>query len=88
VCSAANVGVHVGSTAGSQLMEALQLHFCASIPNLFAGAEIGEFESLTDDPASGLTVENGSLRVSDRPGLGVDIDMSKLHETTTLWQPK
>jgi L-alanine-DL-glutamate epimerase-like enolase superfamily enzyme len=88
VCSAANVGVHVGSTAGSQLMEALQLHFCASIPELFAGAEIGEFESLTDDPASGLTVENGTLRVSDRPGLGVDIDMNKLHETTALWQPK
>ena len=88
VCSAANVGVHVGSTAGSQLMEALQLHFCASIPGLFAGAEIGEFESLTDDPASGLTVENGTLRVSDRPGLGVDIDMTKLQETTALWQPK
>ena len=46
VCSAANVGVHVGSTAGSQLMEAMQLHFCAAIPELFAGAEIGEFESL------------------------------------------
>jgi L-alanine-DL-glutamate epimerase-like enolase superfamily enzyme len=88
VCNTANVGVHVGSTAGSQLMEALQLHFCASIPELFAGAEIGEFESLTDDPASGLTVENGTLRVSDRPGLGVDIDMSKLQETTALWQPK
>jgi L-alanine-DL-glutamate epimerase-like enolase superfamily enzyme len=88
VCAAANVGVHVGSTAGSQLMEALQLHFCASIADLFAGAEIAEFESLTDDPASGLTVENGSLRVSDRSGLGVDIDMNKLNETTSLWQPK
>jgi L-alanine-DL-glutamate epimerase-like enolase superfamily enzyme len=88
VCSAANVAVHVGSTAGSQLMEAEQLHFCASIPNLFAGAEIGEFESLYDDPALGLTVENGKLRVPDGPGLGVDIDMSKLHETTSLWQPK
>ena len=88
VCSAANVGVHVGSTAGSQLMEAMQLHFCASIPELFAGAEIGEFESLNDDPASGLTVEQGTLRVSDRPGLGVDIDMNKLQETTAFWQPK
>ena len=88
VCSAANVAVHVGSTAGSQLMEAMQLHFCASISDLFAGAEIGEFESLTDDPASGLTVEQGSLRVPDRPGLGVDIDMDKLRETTDFWQPK
>jgi len=88
VCNAANVGVHVGSTAGSQLMEAMQLHFCASIPDLFAGAEIGEFESLIDDPASGLTVEQGTLRVSERSGLGVDMDMNKLQETTAFWQPK
>jgi L-alanine-DL-glutamate epimerase-like enolase superfamily enzyme len=88
VCSAANVGVHVGSTAGSQLMEAMQLHFCAALPDLFAGAEIGEFESLNDDPASGLTVTDGALRVSNKPGLGVEIDMSKLQETTSLWQPK
>ncbi len=88
ICSAANVGVHVGSTAGSQLMEAMQLHFCASLPELFAGAEIGEFESLNDDPASGLNVTEGTLSVSNRPGLGVDIDMSKLQETTALWQGK
>jgi L-alanine-DL-glutamate epimerase-like enolase superfamily enzyme len=69
-------------------MEAMQLHFCASIPDLFAGAEIGEFESLNDDPASGLTVEKGTLRVSDRPGLGVEIDMNKLQETGALWQSK
>jgi L-alanine-DL-glutamate epimerase-like enolase superfamily enzyme len=88
VCSAANIGVHVGSTAGSQLMEAMQLHFCAAIPELFAGAEIGEFESLNDDPASGLTVNQGQLSVSNRAGLGVDIDMAKLQETTSFWQPK
>jgi L-alanine-DL-glutamate epimerase-like enolase superfamily enzyme len=84
VCNAANVGVHVGSTAGSQLMEAMQLHFCASMPELFAGAEIGEFESLNEDPASGLVVIEGKLSVSNRPGLGVDIDMSKLQETTPV----
>ncbi|HWH76574.1 MAG TPA: enolase C-terminal domain-like protein [Candidatus Binatus sp.] len=88
VCSAANVGVHVGSTAGSQLMEAMQLHFCATIPELFAGAEIGEFESLNEDPASGLMVQDGQLSVSEQAGLGVDIDMTKLQETTALWQPK
>ena len=88
ICNAANVGVHVGSTAGSQLMEAMQLHFCASIPELFAGAEIGEFESLNEDPASGLTVTQGKLSVSNRAGLGVDIDMNQLRETTAFWQPK
>lgn len=88
VCNAANVRVHVGSTAGSQLMEAIQLHFCASLPDLFGGAEISEFESLTDDPASGLVVENGALRVPNAPGLGVTIDHDKLRETTGLWEGK
>ena len=88
VCNAANVRVHVGSTAGSQLMEAIQLHFCAALPDLFGGAEISEFESLTDDPASGLVVENGALRVPSVPGLGVMIDHSKLRETTGSWEGK
>jgi L-alanine-DL-glutamate epimerase-like enolase superfamily enzyme len=88
VCNAANVRVHVGSTAGSQLLEAIQLHFCASLPDLFGGAEISEFESLTDDPASGLVVENGALRVPKVPGLGVMIDHNKLRETTGLWEGK
>jgi muconate cycloisomerase len=82
VCSAANVGVHIGSTAGSQLLEAAQLHFAASIPDLMAGAEIGEFESLSDDPASGLMLTDGALRVPAAPGLGVEIDPSKLRETS------
>src|ERR1044071_2516136 len=59
VCRAANVAIHVGSTAASRLLEAMQLHFCAALPDLFAGAEIGEFESLADDPASGIGVEKG-----------------------------
>ena len=88
VCNAANVRVHVGSTAGSQLLEAIQLHFCASLPDLFGGAEIAEFESLTNDPASGLVVENGALRVPNNPGLGIVIDHSKLRDTTGLWEGK
>ena len=88
VCAAANVSVHVGSTAGSQLLEAMQLHFCAALPELFGGAEIGEFESLTDDPASGLVVKNGSLEISALPGLGVNIDLTKLRETTGFWEAK
>ena len=82
VCRAANVAIHVGSTAASQVLEALQLHFCAALPDLFAGAEISEFESLTNDPASGLAVEGGMMKVPQVPGLGVTIDQSKLRETT------
>jgi L-Ala-D/L-Glu epimerase / N-acetyl-D-glutamate racemase len=88
VCRAANIGIHVGSTAGSQLLEAMQLHFCASLPDLFGGAEIGEFESLTHDPACGLAVEHGALQLPDSPGLGVQIDHEKLRETTGFWEGK
>ena len=82
VCNAANVSCHIGSTAGSQLMEAGQLHFAASALNLMGGAEIGEFEGLSDDPASGLVITNGCLPVPSVPGLGVTIDLSKARETT------
>lgn len=83
-CASANVGVHIGSTAGSRLMEAMQLHFAASLPELMAGAEIGEFEGLTNDPASGLQVTNGKLSLSNVPGLGVELDLSKMRETTKI----
>jgi L-alanine-DL-glutamate epimerase-like enolase superfamily enzyme len=84
----AHVSIHVGSTAGSQLLEAMQLHFCASLPDLFGGAEIGEFESPTNDPASGLVVEHGALELPRAPGLGVEMDQDKLHETTGFWEAK
>lgn len=82
LCGAANIGVHIGSTAGSQLLEAIQLHFAASMMELFGGAEIGEFESLSDDPASGLVIRDGQLGVPTAPGLGVQVIVEKLQETT------
>lgn len=88
ICSAANVGVHIGSTAGSQLMEAAQLHFAATIMDLMGGAEIGEFDSLSNDPGSGLEVINGSLRIRDVPGFGVNVDLSKMEETGPIAQTK
>ncbi len=81
ICAAANIKVHVGSTAGSQLLEAIQLHFAASIMDLFGGAEIGEFESLSDDPASGLMIRNGRLDVPMAPGLGIQVIVDNLQET-------
>jgi hypothetical protein len=44
--------------------------------------EIGEFEGLTDDPASGLVVTKGCLKVPSAPGLEVKINLSKARETT------
>jgi L-alanine-DL-glutamate epimerase-like enolase superfamily enzyme len=82
VCNANNCLCHIASTPGSRLMEAGQLHFAASTPNMFGGCELGEFDPLLDDPASGLEIENGSLKVPMGAGLGVDVDLSQAIETT------
>jgi L-alanine-DL-glutamate epimerase-like enolase superfamily enzyme len=81
VCNTANIGCHVASTPGSILMEAGQLHFAASTLNMVAGAEIGEFDGLSDDPASGINILNGSLRPPKKPGIGVDLDLTNARET-------
>jgi L-alanine-DL-glutamate epimerase-like enolase superfamily enzyme len=33
-------------------------------------------------------VKEGQLSVTGKPGLGIEIDMSKLQETTSFWQGK
>ncbi len=81
VCDTANIGCHVASTPGSMLMEAGQLHFAASTLNMIGGAEIGEFDNLSDDPASGLTIVDGSLRPPTLSGLGVTVDLANARET-------
>ncbi len=81
LCNTANIGCHVASTPGSILMEAAQLHFAASTLNMIGGAEIGEFDGLLDDPASGLEIKDGMLQPPDIGGLGVTVDLSKAKET-------
>ena len=72
VCNANNMRLtHIASTPGSQIMEAGQLHFAASTPNMFGGCELGEFAALLEDPASGLEIVNGKLKVPMGAGLGV-----------------
>lgn len=82
VCNANNCFCHIASTPGSRLQEAGQLHFAASTPNMFAGCELGEFEPLLDDPASGIEIVNGNLKVPMGAGLGVEVDLSNARETT------
>jgi len=82
VCNANNCFCHIATTPGSQIMEAGQLHFAASTPNMFAGVELAEFAALLDDPGSGLEIVKGTLKVPMGAGLGIDIDLSKAVETT------
>jgi len=81
VCDTANIGCHVASTPGSRLMEAGQLHFAASTLNMVGGVELGMFDTLSDDPVSGLNIVKGTLRPPELPGLGVEVDLTNARET-------
>ena len=78
LCATANARCHIGATASSRLLEAAQAAFAACQPEITDGAEIAEFEDLQGDPAHGIDVTDGTIRVSDAPGLGVEIDATGL----------
>ncbi len=71
MCKAANVRCRVGAAVGSRIVNAACMHFIASTPNIDYACEVGEFSRLLNDPATGLEVERGTLRVPDGIGLGV-----------------
>jgi L-alanine-DL-glutamate epimerase-like enolase superfamily enzyme len=81
VCAATNTRCHVGTTASSRLHEAAQATFVACQPEITDGAEIAEFEDFAGDPAHGVDVVDGAIRVSDAPGWGVEVDTSGLEVT-------
>lgn len=70
VCAAGGVRCRVGAHVGSRLLAAAALHFAAATPNVWYACELAEFARLRDDPAEGLEVERGTLRVPDDAGVG------------------
>ena len=73
VCEAAGLPYHVGGSATSRIVDAASVHFAAACPDSVAWCEIGEFMGLDGDPATGLEVVDGMLRVPAGPGLGVSV---------------
>jgi L-alanine-DL-glutamate epimerase-like enolase superfamily enzyme len=75
LCTAAGLDIRIGAHVGSRLLNAAALHLAVVLPALHEPAELAEFERLEGDPATGLEVRAGHLRVPDRVGLGVDVDL-------------
>ena len=73
MCQAAGVRCRVGAAVGSRIVNAACMHYIASTPNVGYACEVGEFARLLNDPAEGLDIERGELRVPHRPGLGVTV---------------
>jgi L-alanine-DL-glutamate epimerase-like enolase superfamily enzyme len=70
---AADVRCRVGAAVGSRIVNAACMHFVASTPNIDYACELGEFARLLDDPAEGLEIERGELRVPHAVGLGITV---------------
>ncbi len=78
VCEAAGIDYLVGTAPGSRLLDAANVHLAASLKNLKLPCEIGEFERMANDPASGLEIVDGFSSPPEKPGLGVEVDLAKI----------
>jgi len=79
VCKLGNVSLRVGAT-GSRILAAASLHFAASTENVSYACQLGEFSRLLSDPAEGLEVIKGTLRVPSGPGIGVTLREISAHQ--------
>jgi len=71
LCAEAGVRCRIGATVGSRILAAAALHLAGATAEIGEPCELAEFARLRDDPAEGLEVERGHLRVPTAVGLGV-----------------
>lgn len=87
ICETFQLGIAVHSSGELGIQLATMLHMGAVVPNLaFAGD--AHYHHLKDDIIVGglMRYENGSIRVPDAPGLGVQLDREKLREYNELYK--
>ena len=80
LCEAANVQCLIGTTPGSSLIEAANVHFIVSSPWINFACEIGEFARMKNDPVSGLHIGNGYAVIPEGPGIGVTLNLKDEEE--------
>jgi L-alanine-DL-glutamate epimerase-like enolase superfamily enzyme len=78
LCEAAHVDYLVGTSPGSRLLDAGNVHLASSLKGLTLPCEIAEFERMADDPCTGLETIEGFLSPPQGPGLGVGLDLQKI----------
>ncbi|MBI2916666.1 MAG: mandelate racemase/muconate lactonizing enzyme family protein [Chloroflexi bacterium] len=74
ICQAGNVQCRMAMTS-TRIAAAAAMHLVASTPNISYACELGEFHRFTQDPASGMEVQGGKLRVPTGPGLGITVNL-------------
>jgi len=76
LCELNGIRCALSNTAGSMVGDAAAVHLAASTPGIAPLSELGEFEVITGDPFSGLSVERGSIAVPEGEGLGIALRRS------------
>jgi len=74
ICTVGKVHCLV-ACVGSQIYSAACMHFVASAKKIDYACQLGEFVRFPNDPASGLEIKNGMLRVPHGPGLGIEVNL-------------
>ena len=87
VCETFQLGVSVHSSGELGIQLATMLHLGAVLPNLIFAAD-AHYHHLKDDIIVGgkLPYQDGSIKVPEGPGLGVEIDRDKLNEYAELYK--
>jgi glucarate dehydratase len=87
VCETFQLGVAVHSSGELGIQLATMLHLGAVIPNLSFAAD-AHYHHLEDDIIVGgrMKYVDGKIKVPDGPGLGVELDRTKLAEYAELYK--
>ncbi|OGB96381.1 MAG: hypothetical protein A3G35_12825 [candidate division NC10 bacterium RIFCSPLOWO2_12_FULL_66_18] len=76
IAEAAGVGYMMGQVREGRVAAAAAAH--AAVASRARYVELYSMPSLIDDPASGLDIENGRVRLPSGPGVGVQLDEDRL----------
>jgi L-rhamnonate dehydratase len=83
IAEAAGIAVTLHSGAELGLSTAAYLHLAASTPNLMLAID-NQYENLSDDVVTVRhAIRDGSMRVPEGPGLGVEVDWAKVERYRT-----
>ncbi|KOT35960.1 glucarate dehydratase [Streptomyces caelestis] len=85
ICRAFGVGVSMHSNTHLGISLAAMTHVAATVPDLHHACDSHYPWQSEDVLTERLTFENGAVRVSDAPGLGVELDRDRLAALHRRW---
>lgn len=87
VCETFQIGIAVHSSGELGIQLATMLHLGAVVPNLAFAAD-AHYHHLQDDILVGgkMVYENGSIRVPDGPGLGIQVSQDKVKQYAEFYR--